>query len=775
MEQDSTFVRRDIVRFTNGYWKIKSDITAEFATEYYDHRILGNLLQVYAPFRPVTGRGATLDQGQLTVSLSSPMEGVIRVDVVNHAGRRRLGPDFPLFPQEGYAPKIHEEEDSLVYQAGRLTARVCKKPGKWQVAFLDSETGAPLTDTGYRNMAHMIHNPTGKTYMTDQLSVGIGGLVYGLGERFGPFVKNGQTVEMWNEDGGTLSELAYKNVPFYLTNRGYGVLVGNPGDVSFEIANENVERVRFSVEGESLSYFVIAGPTPQQILERYTTLTGKPALPPAWSFGLWLSTSFTTDYGEETATSFIQGMADRDIPLRVFHFDCFWMKGFQWCDFQWDHDAFPEPEEMLKRYHQRGLKICVWINPYIAQKSALFQEGMELGYLVRTKEGDVWQTDWWQAGMALVDFTNPKATAWYQGKLKALLDMGVDCFKTDFGERIPVQDIAYYDGSDPVKMHNFYTYLYNKAVFDLLEQEKGVGEACLFARSATAGGQQFPVHWGGDCSATYESMAESLRGGLSLACCGFGFWSHDISGFEATATPDLYKRWAQFGLLSTHSRLHGSQSYRVPWNFDEESSQVVSRFSKLKCTLMPYLFAMAVKAHQTGIPVMRPMFFAYPQDRATHTLDLQYMLGDSLLVAPIFNDQGTCEYYLPQGVWTNLLTGEEIQGGRYVQGTFDYFTLPLLAAPNSVIPLGAVDSQPDYDYAQGVTFALYQIEEQADLTTPVYSVKGELAGSAHTTRQGNVITVTAQLPTDQWQVRYQNQLYKPKNGKVVISLPSSQN
>ena len=303
------------------------------------------------------------------------------------------------------------------------------------------------------------------------------------------------------------------------------------------------------------------------------------------------------------------------------------MKGYQWCDFKWDDEVFPDPAGMLKRYKERGLKICVWINPYIAQKSYLFDEGMEKGYLVKTKDGGVWQTDMWQPGMALVDFTSEDACKWYQSKLEELLDMGVDCFKTDFGERIPVRDIVYNDESDPLKMHNYYTFLFNRTVFELLERKKGVGKATVFARSATAGSQQFPVHWGGDSTASYPSMAETLRGGLSLSLCGFGFWSHDIGGFERTASADLYKRWCAFGMLSSHSRLHGSDSYRVPWAFDEEATDVLRKFVKLKCRLMPYLYSQAVKAHTKGVPMLRPMFMEFPEDRACETLDMQYMLG----------------------------------------------------------------------------------------------------------------------------------------------------
>ena len=394
---------------------------------------------------------------------------------------------------------------------------------------------------------------------------------------------------------------------------------------------------------------------------------------------------------------------------------------------------------MLRRYHDRGLKICVWINPYIGQKSPLFEEGMRLGYLMKKTNGDVWQTDMWQAGMGLVDFTNPGAVEWYQTKLKTLLDMGVDCFKTDFGERIPVKDITYFDGSDPVKMHNYYTYLYNRAVFELLERERGTGEAVVFARSATVGGQQFPAHWGGDCSAAYSSMAETIRSGLSLACAGFGFWSHDISGFENTAPADIYKRWCQFGLLSSHSRLHGSSSYRVPWLFDEEACRVLRKFVKLKCALMPYLYLQAVKAHEEGIPMMRPMFVEFPGDRACETLDKQYMLGDSLLAAPVFKESGEVEYYLPEGTWVNLLTGKTVTGGRWQKETHDYFSLPLMVCPGSVIAVGSNSEKPDYNYAEGVKFLLYLPEDGMEAASAVTDLSGKTVMTACARREGNRI------------------------------------
>lgn len=724
------------MKFTNGYWLLRDEMKAAYAVEYGSHRVYGKELTMYLPCSHIVDRGSCLNIPLLTVTLSSPMDGVIKVSAVHHDGAVYNGPFAKIYTGDAHV-RIEENEEQLIYQTGSLKAVIDKAPNGYKMAFYEGDTF--LTESGFRNLAYMQNTKTGKNYMLEQMFLDVDEYVYGLGERFTPFVKNGQVVEMWNEDGGTASEIAYKNIPFYVTNKGYGILVDNEGDVAYEIASEKVERIQFSVEGERLDYYVISGKTPMGTVEKYTDLTGKPALPPAWSFGLWLTTSFTTNYDEATTSSFIQGMADRQIPLHVFHFDCYWMDAYEWCNFEWDPATFPDPKGMLKRYHDRGLHICVWINPYIGQKSCLFKEGKENGYLVKKKDGSVWQTDLWQPGMALVDFTNPDAVAWYQGKLKTLLDMGVDCFKTDFGERIPVKEIEYFDHSDPVKMHNYYTYLYNQAVFELLEHERGTGEAVLFARSATVGGQQFPAHWGGDCSASYVSMAETLRGGLSLSLGGFGFWSHDISGFESTAPADIYKRWCQFGLLSSHSRLHGSSSYRVPWLFDDEACEILKEFVNLKCRLMPYLYGQAVRSHTEGRPVLRPMVLDFPQDRACDTLDRQYMFGDSLLVAPIFKENGEVQYYLPEGTWYNLITGAEVTGGKWQKETHDYHSLPLMVCPNSILPLGNNDQRPDYDYADGVTLVVSAFDEGAEASVEIPDLSGETVMKVTAKRVGEEI------------------------------------
>ncbi|MDR0487431.1 MAG: alpha-xylosidase [Treponema sp.] len=661
------------MKFTNGYWMIKEGIEAHFAASAIDVQQQGNELVVYAPERQIRHRTDTLNMQLLTVRYSSPMRNVIRVRISHFEGGVDKGPHFPLKEDAGYKPAFRITEKEAVLESGELSVSV-EKNSIWNNSFFAG--GKLLTKNQNKSTGYMVDKEKG-VFVKDELSLSVGELVYGLGERFGPLVKNGQSVDVWNADGGTASEQAYKNIPFYMTSLGYGVFINDPGKVSLEIGSEKTSRVQFCVSGEVLEYYIIYGPEPKAVLERYTALSGRPAMPPEWSFGLWLSTSFTTSYDEKTVMSFINGMEERKIPLSVFHFDCFWMKGFNWCDLTWDKETFPDPKGMLSRIKAKGIKICVWINPYIAQRSSLFEEGKKDGYFLKYPDGSVYQTDQWQAGMAIVDFTNPAAVKWYIGRLEKLLDMGVDCFKTDFGERIPV-GVEYFDGGDPQRHHNFYAFLYNKAVFELLEKKRGKGEACLFARSATAGGQRFPLHWGGDCESTFEAMAETLRGGLSLSLSGFGFWSHDIGGFEGTPNAALFKRWLAFGLLSSHSRLHGSTSYRVPWSVDEESAEVCRFFTELKNRLKPYILQSAREACEKGIPVLRAMFLEFPGDPACAYLDRQYMLGPDLLAAPVFSEDGKVSYYLPEGEWTRLLSGEKVQGGGWKTEQHDYLSLPLL-------------------------------------------------------------------------------------------------
>ena len=729
------------MKFSNGCWLQKEDCACFSPAQIYFTKIEKDRVTLCAPTNKINHRGDTLGGVNLTIQISAPYPEVLRIQTYHHMGLKERMPQFELAAPQNGNLVAEETEKQIIVKSGELRIEIEKESG----AFVFWRGAEKITGSGWRDLAYMKTNWRGSAYdkgpedayMREQLSISVGELVYGLGERFSAFVKNGQSVDIWNEDGGTSTEQSYKNIPFYLSNKGYGVFVNHPEKVSFEVATEMVTKVEFSVPGENLDYFLINGPTMKEVLMRYTDITGKPALPAPWTFGLWLSTSFTTNYDEKTVNSFVDGMIERGIPLSVFHFDCFWMKDFHWCDFTWDERVFPDPEGMLKRLKEKGLKICVWINSYVGQESSLFEEGVKGGYFLKRANGDVWQWDMWQPGLAIVDFTNPAACEWYGKKLEALLDMGVDCFKTDFGERIPT-DCVYYDGSDPVKMHNYYTYMYNKTVHDVIAKKKGEKEAILFARSATAGGQKFPVHWGGDCWSDYESMEESLRGGLSLTSSGFGFWSHDIGGFESTSTPDVYKRWCAFGLLSTHSRLHGSTSYRVPWAYDEESVDVVRYFAKLKARLMPYLYRNAIETAKTGVPMMRSMVLEFTE----------YMLGDSLLVAPIFNEDGIAEYYLPEGRWTSLLSGDVKEGGRWYKEKHGYLSIPLYVREGSIVAMGARDDNAVYDYADGTTFQVYALVDGCEAQTTVYDTENREAVKAAVTHCGSGYEIQVSGGTD---------------------------
>lgn len=598
------------MKFTNGYWMIRDGVDALYAREAYELAADATTesLNVLAPTSVMRGRYDTLNLPTFNVDITTPAEGVIRVCAEHWQGATEY-PGFPLNADEpGNRDYVTVQANGngdgevgvngadVTLTTGGLTVKVVKG-APWNLTFI-GEDGKVLTESAGKSLgrfklgaeSNVTAQPVSEfgvtmdgsardesdVFIAIQLHLSVGEDVYGLGERFGAYVKNGQSVDIWNEDGGTASEQGYKDIPFYMTSNGYGVLVNNRGHVSFEIGSENTEA---------------------------------------------------------TINSFIDGMAERDIPLAAFHYDCYWMREFHWCDFEWDKRFFGDIESTLKRLHE------------------------DKGYLVRKPNGEVWQTDFWQAGMGLVDFTNPAAREWFKDKVKALLNQGVDAIKTDFGERIP-RDVVWYDGSPKLSMHNWYTQLYNQAVFEAIEETYGKGNACLYARSATVGGQQQPVHWGGDCESTFNGMAQSLRAGLSLTSSGFGFWSHDIGGFEgAFPDPAVYKRWVAFGMLGSHSRLHGSTVYRVPWLFDEEDEKngvalvpgqtavdVVREFTKLKLELMPYVYQLGLQPHVNGTPVMRSMFVEFPDDPACRTLDRQYMFGPSMLVAPVFTYSSEVSY-----------------------------------------------------------------------------------------------------------------------------------
>jgi alpha-D-xyloside xylohydrolase len=759
------------MKFTEGMWHVKEGVDIAWMGNVERTSVKDEACELLLS-KPMRGRGDKLNTPTLTAKLTRPREGIIAAKFTHWAGEDEAGPDFPLSTEKPTSPKGTENEGKLEVQSGPLDLVVNTTPN--ELSFSYTSSSKKLTSHSFRSIGLVSSRNSSKYSVQDglyaetehyillELDLSVHEKIYGLGERFGPFIKNGQSIDIWNEDGGTSSELTYKNIPFYLSSRGYGVFINNPSRIMLEVQSERTTRVNIAVAGESLEYMIIAGPTPKEILNRYTALTGRPSLPPAWSYGLWLTTSFTTSYTEDTVTSFLDGFKERNIPLTTFHFDSYWMKSFQWCDFTFDRDNFPDTHGYLARLKKRGLKTCVWINPYIAQDSPLFAEGKANGYFLMradTLRATVWQWDLWQPGMAIVDFTNPDASAWFARQLVNLMEMGIDAFKTDFAERVPFDSkkVRWWDGSEAGKMHNFYSLLYNRCVWETML--KAGKDPCLFARAATTGGQQFPVHWGGDCESTSEAMAETLRGGLSLGLSGFGFWAHDIGGFEGMPSPSVYKRWVQFGLLSSHSRLHGSSSYRVPWIYEGEEGNQCSRVLRdcvmRKLSLMPYLLRCALESKEKGTPVMRAMLLEFPEDHNVWNVDAQFMLGPNLLVAPVFGEDGEVTFYVPR---TGLKTSAKwrswfdhtktYEEGMWYTETHGFDTLPLLIRPETITPICPGLSTPDGDVLKSL-----ELLDNGPLTNPV-TVEivepqdvGKVAASLTIKRPGSIIESSGKLPS----------------------------
>ncbi|KAJ6438122.1 sugar hydrolase [Purpureocillium lavendulum] len=731
-----------MVRLRDGMWLPAEGVRAEYAEEVYavTEKQGQPALSLLCPVKQIRSRGDTLNQPTVTLDLVAEADGIISIEATHWEGARNIGPHFELFP--GGRPacdgSIVRGEAGTTIRSGSLAATVSSDPHTFDIQFHSTDGSKSLTKLGSRSVG-FAYSPAPSTpmqleslrdfkhYMFMQTALAVGESVHGLGERFGPWNKVGQAVTLWNADGGTSSDQAYKNVSFWMSSRGYGVFIDTPGKVDLEIGSERTTRVEMTVESQRLKLYIIYGPSPRDVLRRYTTLTGKAGKVPNWSFGLWLTTSFTTNYDEGTVRSFLEGMKARGSPVDVFHYDCFWMKAFTWTDFVFDSERFPNPKAQISRLKEDGLckKVCVWINPYIAQHGAAFKLAAEKGYLLKRTNGDIWQWDLWQAGMGLLDVTNPEAVRWYTECLNSLFDQGVDAIKTDFGERIPTEDVRWHDPNvDAHKMHNYYAFAYNRIVYEALQARYGRDEAVLFARAACAGTQRFPLQWGGDCESTPEALAESVRGGLSMGLSGFSFWSCDIGGFEGYPPPWIYKRWVAMGLLCSHSRLHGSNSYRVPWLIDDDDqseegcSKTLAKWTALKSRLMPYLYAQAMESIESGLPLsLRSVAIEFPEDPTSWFLDRQFMIGSQLLAAPVFEESGEVEFYLPRGTWTSYFTNQTKAGPGWFKEKHGFGTMPLYVRENTVLVLGNRDATgPVYDYAKDVEVCSYEASPGACAT-----------------------------------------------------------
>ena len=524
----------------------------------------------------------------------------------------------------------------------------------------------------------------------------------GTGERFRKMDLSGQTFQLKNQDGqGVNNRRCYKNIPFFISSRMYGVFYHTSDYGKLSLADHSTRSVQFLCDRATLDVFLIGGGTPEEILRGYRMLTGFPQMPPLWSFGIWMSRM--TYFSAEEVERICQRLRDEHYPCDVIHLDTGWFRTDWLCEWKFNPERFPDPEAFIRGLADKGFKVSLWQLPYVAKGAEQLEEAREhhyIGPLLKEQEGD--GSNFSTLDYAgTIDFTNPEATAWYQGLLRRLLRMGVKCIKTDFGENIHMD--ATYHAMAPERLNNLYALLYQRAAYEVTREE--TGEGIVWARAAWAGCQRYPLHWGGDSASTWDGMAGSLKGGLHFGLSGFAFWSHDVPGFHSL--PDfmnspldeqVYVRWTQMGTFTSHFRYHGTCK-REPWHYPA-IAPIVKRWWRLRYHLMPYITEQAEQACHSGLPMVQALLVHHPHDRQCWHIDDEYYFGNDFLVCPVMNSRGRRDIYLPEGEWVDFFIGECVAGGRWY---YDVETplerMPVYVHPGARIPLypDEVDSTDEMD------------------------------------------------------------------------------
>ena len=533
----------------------------------------------------------------------------------------------------------------------------------------------------------------------------------GTGERFRKMDLSGQSFLMKNQDGqGVNNRRCYKNIPFYLSSRMYGAWYHTSDYCKLSLADHSTRSVQFLCDRATLDVFLIGGATPADILKGYRMLTGFPQMPPLWSFGIWMSRM--TYFSAEEVEEICQKLRQEHYPCDVIHLDTGWFRTDWLCEWKFNPERFPDPEAFIQRLAQQGFKVSLWQLPYVAKGAEQLKEAKEkkyIGPLLKEQAGE--GSNFSALDYAgTIDFTYPEATKWYQGLLRRLLDMGVKCIKTDFGENIHLD--ATYHAMAPERLNNLYALLYQRAAYEVTRE--ATGEGIVWARAAWSGCQRYPLHWGGDSASTWDGMAGSLRGGLHLGLSGFAFWSHDVPGFHSV--PDfmnspldeqVYVRWTQFGTFTSHFRYHGTCK-REPWHYPA-IAPIVKRWWKLRYRLIPYIVEQSRKACEGGWPMVQALLMRHPHDRQCWHIDDEYYFGKEFLVCPVMNGEGRRDIYLPEGMWVDFFTGERLDGGRWhydVECPLEH--MPVYVRPGAQIPLYPtdVDSTDEMDLSSATTWAI---------------------------------------------------------------------
>lgn len=565
--------------------------------------------------------------------------------------------------------------------------------------------------------------------------------IYGFGEKFIRLNKVGQTIDLDMNDGrGVTTPRTYKNIPFFMSTRGYGVFFNHSSLMSFWVGSMSAVDIQAAAEDDFLDYYIMTGSL-KEILGQYTDITGKGSVPPKWSFGYWQSKISYTSAEETLAIA--DELRKHEIPCDVIHLDTHWFEKDWLCDLTFDKERFPDPADYIRRLADMGFNLSLWQLPYLIEGTPIFGELNEVEGFVKRADGSIYNmgkllTPDFEGVMGCIDFTNPAAVEIYRTWLARLLDMGVKVIKTDFGEWAPV-DGVYHDGTPGGAMHNLYPLLYNKIVFELTREK--TGEGIVWARSAWAGNQRYPVHWGGDNTPNWENMLPQLHGGLSLGMSGFQFWSQDIGGFLGDTGGELLIRWMQWGVFLSHSRIHGS-GVRELYRFDPEVLRICRDYLRLRYRLMPYIYGSARDCAARSLPMARPLVLEFQDDPNVWSLCDQYLFGDSLMPAPITEPGTSRRVYLPEGLWVDWWSGARLEGPGWIDVTADIETLPLYVREGALIPLGPVTNYVDEKPTDEIELrvAPFAGDGKSSFTVPLdtgdVTVEYEAVGGTHTVRIG---------------------------------------
>lgn len=578
--------------------------------------------------------------------------------------------------------KAMQKDNTIAYSSDYGTIEIRKYP--WRIVVKDAK-GKILTQT-----RHNIDNDSSQVKllpfsfikrgsdnsrsMNPVLTLAPGERIYGCGESFTSLNKVGQKVHLSVTDPqGPETDGQYKPVPFFFSNRGYGVFMHTSAPVTCDFGASYIGADRLFMADEQMDFFIFLG-EPKDILNEYTDITGKSPMLPLWSFGTWMSriTYFSQKEGLEIARQ----LRAHKIPSDVIHFDTGWF-GVDWqCDYQFAKDRFEDPVKMLKQLSKDGFHTCLWQLPYFTPKNRFFPEIIEKGMHVVNATGGMPVED------AILDFSNPETVSWYQSKIEGLMKQGVSTIKCDFGEAAPYNGF-YHSGKGGLYEHNLYPLRYNKALWEVVERNHP-GEGIIWARSAWAGSQRYALHWGGDAATTNTGLQGDLRGGLSFGLSGFSFWSHDMGGFVTASPEDIYRRWLPFGFLSSHTRAHGAPPTE-PWLISESFTDAFRACAEMKYKLMPYVYAQAKDCSERGLPMVRALLVEFPKDKGSWLVEDEYMFGSQILVAPLMESGNGRDVYLPKGKWVDYQTGKVYEGGYQ---TIEAGEIPaiILVRDGSLIP-----------------------------------------------------------------------------------------